>query len=643
MNLPPEGSADDILRQLREEVAQGRRVTFMTALRIGLRADAAPLLRLLREAATLRSLPRLAARNKLAVALLVGSIAPLIIAHEAKSFFVTPKPLSLAEAVASVQSEVTRYVTLDARPDTANKFYNVPGGPYDLPHIDYMLSRFSPADGIPINGPDAAVKPAYVTESLLGTRARVDGPLTSYGYVEQSQWRGLVRSRWYISVSGRIMGLQGPLVVARFTELNVPFVDLDERFAIKFKNWLAQGRWSGTVERCCLDVISESAAFSAYERDVPFDIRSNSVIDTTEPARRDGVYFFMPFRDSSEKVWLQVPIDLANWQQNKFTGLFLPARSHRFTPEGSRERVALLSLAPEAIGAYIDQQWQIEWQVAVALAELIAFAGLLVIIVNEGRPLLFKPGVPEYLAPFAPYLAPQPVDRSFALAALGAVMTIVGGIATVLGVIAAKAGEFKQDTPIAAVEYLVGWGLVAGIGLKFYQMGRGIWSRGAAQVLQDDRRSPVVYLRSFRADSRWYNIEDKLVEAAAKIGPVVAVGEPGEHFPPLGAARLYVDHAHWHDVVARLVAVAQLIIFRVRDTEGFWWELRHVVETIDPAKVLIWIPGDDRRKFDDALIARLSAALGHSLPPVEQSRGAAFIAFGPGWRSAWVKTIPGTQ
>jgi hypothetical protein len=43
------------------------------------------------------------------------------------------------------------------------------------------------------------------------------------------------------------------------------------------------------------------------------------------------------------------------------------------------------------------------------------------------------------------------------------------------------------------------------------------------------------------------------------------------------------------------------------------------------------------------LIARLSAALGHSLPPVEQSRGAAFIAFGPGWRSAWVKTIPGTQ
>jgi hypothetical protein len=330
--------------------------------------------------------------------------------------------------------------------------------------------------------------------------------------------------------------------------------------------------------------------------------------------------------------------------------LFLSAGTHAFTPDG-KAPVALFLVGPSAVAKYLDARSATVWLIAAVLAGLLAFAGLLFIGVNEGRRLLFIPGVPDYLLPFASYLAPEPVNRSFTIAALGAVMTVFGGVLAVVAfmtiVSAIRAAANNTDFLNAHVSSFIwtwfGYLLVGGIGTGLYQLGRGIWSRGATQLLRDDKRSPVVYLRSFRADRRIGDTEHKLVEKASKIGPVVAVGEPGERFPPFGAARLYVDHAHWHDVVASLVAVAQLIIFRIGDTEGFWWELSHTAEKVDPAKVLIWIPDADRKHFTDAILSRINAVLSHPLPPLRQSRGAEFISFGPGWTSQWIRGIPGAK
>lgn len=73
------------------------------------------------------------------------------------------------------------------------------------------------------------------------------------------------------------------------------------------------------------------------------------------------------------------------------------------------------------------------------------------------------------------------------------------------------------------------------------------------ELLAQDKRPPVLYLRSFSEDMRnprgrilkaifdptdgYQSREEEMVEWAEAIGPVVAVGHPGERLPELGAAR----------------------------------------------------------------------------------------------------------
>ncbi|MFC1536783.1 ankyrin repeat domain-containing protein, partial [Pseudomonadota bacterium] len=78
---------------------------------------------------------------------------------------------------------------------------------------------------------------------------------------------------------------------------------------------------------------------------------------------------------------------------------------------------------------------------------------------------------------------------------------------------------------------------------------------------------PVLYLRSFieddsrEAEERFIttlapqegSFEAQKVEFLWELGPVVAVGQPGEKLPPLGALRTYFGHAEWQDGVSDLM------------------------------------------------------------------------------------------
>jgi hypothetical protein len=170
----------------------------------------------------------------------------------------------------------------------------------------------------------------------------------------------------------------------------------------------------------------------------------------------------------------------------------------------------------------------------------------------------------------------------------------------------------------------------------------------AETLLRRKRRRPVLYLRSFRTDvaARSWEAssalfggllgwlpethERALAKAVADVGPLVAVGRPGERLPPLGAARLYVrEEWRWQQVVADLVAASQLVILRPGETDGFWWELRHLVANCDPKMVLIYLPADDRGELYSWLRYRAVGVLPLRLPP---SPGRAlFLGFGPGW------------
>jgi TM2 domain-containing membrane protein YozV len=137
----------------------------------------------------------------------------------------------------------------------------------------------------------------------------------------------------------------------------------------------------------------------------------------------------------------------------------------------------------------------------------------------------------------------------------------------------------------------------------------------AEEVLRHDTRSPVVYLRSFGIDDeivsteggRWAWLSSRLQYTAAaspeqelawimaRVGPVIAIGKPGERLPQLGAARLYVDDDHWRDTIDDLMARSALIVVRAGDTPNLWWEIERAMTRQRPERVIIVVLGREER------------------------------------------------
>ena len=104
----------------------------------------------------------------------------------------------------------------------------------------------------------------------------------------------------------------------------------------------------------------------------------------------------------------------------------------------------------------------------------------------------------------------------------------------------------------------------------------------------NDARAPVIYLRSFHVDRRLarraLNIgrfvsvrteEEQLVEALREIGPIIAIGRPGERFPRLSAQRIYVGDKDWQQQVLSWFKLAAVVVIQVpsNPTRGVTWEI----------------------------------------------------------------------
>lgn len=116
------------------------------------------------------------------------------------------------------------------------------------------------------------------------------------------------------------------------------------------------------------------------------------------------------------------------------------------------------------------------------------------------------------------------------------------------------------------------------------------------KVREWDGRAPIVFLRTFLQDTRrapvqtanpllgWLTgigrqrtLDEVLLEHASPYGPVIAIGDPNDPMPPLGAARIFVSHDDWRGVVTGLVASAKAVVMCPTETEGVRWELEHIV------------------------------------------------------------------
>jgi len=144
---------------------------------------------------------------------------------------------------------------------------------------------------------------------------------------------------------------------------------------------------------------------------------------------------------------------------------------------------------------------------------------------------------------------------------------------------------------------------------------------------------PVLYLRSFADDEKLPGLfgarisnEELLTEVLSEVGPVVAIGEPNERLPPLGAQRIYAREGEWRDVVATLMRQAVAVVIRAGVTPGVRFEVQLATRHVDPRRVLIsGITSNARYK-------RFAAHVSHLFPRgLPDECGAQLMTFDGDW------------
>ncbi len=135
----------------------------------------------------------------------------------------------------------------------------------------------------------------------------------------------------------------------------------------------------------------------------------------------------------------------------------------------------------------------------------------------------------------------------------------------------------------------------------------------------------VLYLRSFEDDGSflvgglrrflfWWvltDFEQDVTSVVRRFGPVVAVGEPGERLPYLGAVRIYFDQSEWKGEVAARMAVAKLVVMKAGTSAGLWWELEQALRLCAPERVAILVTGSPRKI--GPFLEELESRVGHEL------------------------------
>lgn len=169
---------------------------------------------------------------------------------------------------------------------------------------------------------------------------------------------------------------------------------------------------------------------------------------------------------------------------------------------------------------------------------------------------------------------------------------------------------------------------VASVGLIFLDEAHRLYAPRGTQVLKDDGRPPIVFLRSFEYDQRdpihegtggklvWRRHEELINRIFTQCGPVIAVQNPDVKLPPLGVPRIIMQGDSWLLEIMELVQRAQLVILSTGDTPGVRQEFSLIMSLVPPEKLLLrFTPGRDYQ-LDAEYFWRLIPA--H--PPSELSR-----------------------
>src|SRR5262249_35201200 len=133
-------------------------------------------------------------------------------------------------------------------------------------------------------------------------------------------------------------------------------------------------------------------------------------------------------------------------------------------------------------------------------------------------------------------------------------------------------------------------------------------------------------------------LDEILLEHGSPYGPVIAIGDPRDPTPPLGAARVFVpgEGTGWQDVVRGLAAASKAVVMCPNKGAGVQWELDLIPQAQVRLRVTFLASPDLDRDANLALFQRLVP----SMPDIKlkQSPVAAYHD-GGGWHLLTAKRL----
>ncbi|MEU9497550.1 hypothetical protein [Streptomyces sp. NPDC048196] len=212
------------------------------------------------------------------------------------------------------------------------------------------------------------------------------------------------------------------------------------------------------------------------------------------------------------------------------------------------------------------------------------------------------------------------------LVAVGSIVMLLSS----LGIVYGFQGHAWMAYPCAAL---------VGVGFRVRQRGRQLAGAKNVTELADSTdlvvpQEPfILYLRGFDVDPRTRDMvphgpltvlgmpklgeEELLVRALSEVAPVLAIGDPTDRLPQLGAQRIYYRRrdSGWKRIAGELIHRASLVVITTGDSDGLDWEYAHVLADLPLERLLIVVCGDGHHYERFRLRARLRGQFPHSELP----------------------------
>jgi hypothetical protein len=154
-------------------------------------------------------------------------------------------------------------------------------------------------------------------------------------------------------------------------------------------------------------------------------------------------------------------------------------------------------------------------------------------------------------------------------------------------------------------------------------------------------KPPVLFFPLFGEGREYIRIltgrtpEGRIAKKLRAVGPVIAVGKPGEEPPPYGPIILYFDDSEWEQKVEKLISISQFVVVQAGAATGLELEMRMAKKQLRPEQLIFslntWKVLDEalRQKGYEIFARRASEVFGVRFP--RRSKYSEYIYFDPDW------------